>query len=152
MQFQGLCYHQKAWSQLFINIICLVLEPLKITARLFQLKMSQEASLNETCLPLANKAHLKNAATKKPCLTLLFLYLVFLPKLSGFKLIQLFTLVPFVDRGFCPIRFHSLKKHTEVYIKYKLVDLIPQAFLLTNSYILNQPIILVFASHAACYL
>ena len=60
-----------------------------------------------------------------------------------------------VDRGFCPAWScsHSVpKKHTEVYINYKLVDLVAQAFLLTNSHILYQPIILVCVSHVAWYL
>ena len=45
-----------------------------------------------------------------------------------------------VDRGFCPVRSNSHlvpKKHTEVYINYKLVGLLAQAFLLTNFYILQ---------------
>ena len=44
-----------------------------------------------------------------------------------------------VDRGFCLAWSHSYsvrKKHTEAYIDYKLVGLLAQTFLLTNSYII----------------
>ena len=45
-----------------------------------------------------------------------------------------------VDRAFYPAHFCSYlvsKKYTEAYINHKLVDILVQAFLLANSYILN---------------
>ena len=49
-------------------------------------------------------------------------------------------IINIVDRGFCPARSLNLsvpKKDTEACINYKLVDLLAQAFLLTDSCIIH---------------